>query len=114
YVLREARNLAAPQEKSFFHWELEFPDADGTCKFDVIIANPPYVGTQPSLAVLMLFDTARCRDIYSWLFELSLRLTKDSGTIGMIVPLSLMFSRDMKSLRNLLLEANANTYISAF
>ncbi len=116
HVLRETRHLADLARRCFFHWGLEFPDAviDGRCQFDVIIANPPYVGTQPNQAITVLYETAKCRDTYSWLFEQSLRLTKDSGTIGMIVPLSLMFSRDMKSLRNLLLEANANTYISAF
>ncbi len=54
HVLCESRRLATPAEKSFFHWELEFPDAvvDGRCQFDVVIANPPYVGTHPNQAIM--------------------------------------------------------------
>ena len=46
-TLQAAQRMA--NRKSFFHWELEFPNsvANGECTFDAIIANPPYVGARP-------------------------------------------------------------------
>src|SRR5260370_8674953 len=115
-LVREARNLAAPEEKCFFHWELEFPDAvvDGRCQFDVIIANPPYVGTQPNRAIIALFETAKCGDLYVWIFERALNVMSETCSIGLVVPLSLMFGRSQAPLRQLLLTSHLNLYIAAF
>jgi hypothetical protein len=115
-ILCEARTLA--EQEGFFHWEIEFPDAldngNERCLFDVVIANPPYVGKSPNQAIMELYKTARCGDLYAWFFDLSLQFTGEASRVGMIVPLSLTFSRDMKSLRMLLLQDDANTYISSF
>ena len=102
-VLREAREIAA--RESFFHWELEFPESvqDGACRFDCVIANPPYVGTKADAAINALYDTAPCGDLYAWLFEKSLRVLDVCGNLGTIVPLSLMFSRNFKTLRTAIL-----------
>src|SRR5205823_4457094 len=114
HILREVHKIA--ESESFFHWELEFPDTveDNKCKFDVIIGNPPYVGTSPNDTIITLYQTAKCGDLYAWLFELALKFARDDGNVGIIVPLSLTFSRDMRSLRILLIEAEADTYISSF
>jgi hypothetical protein len=116
YVLREARNLAAPEEMCFFHWELEFPDAvvDGKCQFDAIITNPPYVGTQPNKAIKNLFETAKCGDLYAWIFERALNARSERGSVGLVVPLSLMFGRSLAQLRQLLLTSHLNLNIAAF
>ncbi len=115
-TLRTARDLAHPDNQCFFHWELEFPDAvvDDKCQFDVIIANPPYVGTSPSQAISELYRTAKGGDLYAWLFERSLWMVAGTGNIGLIIPLSLMFSRQMKPLRKLLLQEEATLFISSF
>ncbi len=115
-TLYAARTLAHPNNKCFFHWELEFPDAvvDGKCQYDVIIANPPYVGTPPNQAILELYMTAKCGDLYAWLFERSLCMVEDTGNIGLIIPLSLMFSRQMKPLRKILLQEESVMFISSF
>jgi hypothetical protein len=116
HVLCESRRLATPAEKSFFHWELEFPDAvvDGRCQFDVVIANPPYVGTHPNQAIMTLFETAKCGDLYTWIFELALGLLGRAGTLGLIVPLSLMFSKSLAPLRELLLSGKLHLRISSY
>jgi hypothetical protein len=31
-------------ERAFFHWSLEFPDAAAAGGFDVILGNPPFIG----------------------------------------------------------------------
>ena len=115
-TLRTARALAHPDNQCFFHWELEFPDAviDGRCQFDVIIANPPYVGTSPNQAISELYGTAKGGDLYAWLFERSLSMVAETGNIGLIIPLSLMFSRQMKPLRKLLLQEEGTLFISSF
>lgn len=114
YFLREARSIA--KKNGFFHWELEFSDAvvDGQCQFDVIIANPPYVSTSPNQAILSLYETARCGDLFAWILEQSLHLLGNKGIIGMIVPLSLMFSRSFRQLRDLLLSRNLHLRLSSY
>ena len=34
----------ARDERAFFHWSLEFPDAAAAGRFDVILGNPPFMG----------------------------------------------------------------------
>jgi hypothetical protein len=116
YLLREARHLADSTRWCFFHWELEFPDAvvDGRCQFDMIIANPPYVGTQPTRAIIALFETAKCGDLYAWMFERALNVRSETCSIGLVVPLSLTFGRSQAPLRQLLLTSHLNLYIAAF
>ena len=107
--LRDARRIA--DEQRFFHWELEYPEAveNGRCAFDVIVANPPYVGTAPNTAISSLYETAGCGDLYGWLLERSLSLIGDTSRLGMILPLSLMFARGFASLRGLLLAAGSQS-----
>lgn len=99
YILQQAHRIAEREE--FFHWELEFPDSviNGECRFDAIVKNPPYVGTKANAAITALYETAKCGDLYAWLFEKALLLTQAEGNVGTVVPLSLMFSRDFKALR---------------
>ena len=114
YILSAAREIA--EEKSFFHWEAEFPDAmvEGRCQFHVIIANPPYVGTYANQAIMTLYETAKCGDLYAWILELSLHIITDTGYIGVIVPLSLMFSQQFKTLRTAILRRKGTRCFASF
>ncbi len=109
-----ARKIA--KDEAFFHWELEFPDAvvDGECRFDAVVANPPYVGTRANAAITVLYETAKCGDLYAWFFEVALRTTEGTGNVGTVVPLSLMFSRQTRSLRAAIVERSGAFYFSAF
>jgi hypothetical protein len=102
-ILQAARRIA--EENEFFHWELEFPDSvvGSECRFDAVVKNPPYVRTQANVAITTLYNTANCGDLYAWLFEKALQVASDTGNVGTVVPLSLMFSRDFKSLRTVIL-----------
>ena len=115
-VLYNARRIADHDHESYFHWELEFPDAvvEGTCRFDAIVANPPYVGTSPNKVITALYETAKCGDLYAWFLELALRLSGDNGGVGTVVPLSLMFSRQISSLRATILKYDGEAWYANF
>ena len=107
---------AAAERGGYFHWELEFPDAvaDGVCRFDCIIANPPYVGTKADRAIQTLYQTAPCGDLYAWIFERGLQMLAPGGSLGTIVPLSLMFSRSFKTLRAAILQRKGTARFANF
>ena len=107
---------AAAERGGYFHWELEFPDAvaDGVCRFDCIIANPPYVGTKADRAIQTLYQTAPCGDLYAWIFERGLQMLAPSGSLGTIVPMSLVFAGNKKTLRKALMNTSAEIKLAAF
>lgn len=113
-ILADARAIA--DEKEFFHWELEFPDSvvEGECRFDAVVANPPYVGTKADKAITALYETAKCGDLYAWILERAMTVCGDRGNIGTIIPLSIMFAGDKKYLRQLLLKEKAEIHLSSF
>lgn len=113
-ILSAARMIA--DENEFFHWELEFPDAvtDGACRFDAVVANPPYVGTKADRAITALYETARCGDLYAWIMEKALDVTERYGNVGIIVPLSLTFSRQFSSLRDIFLKRSGQHRFANF
>ena len=113
-TLIAARNIA--RDEGFFHWELEFADAvvDGRCFFDAVIANPPYVGVTPNRAVLALYRTAKCGDVYGWIVERGLKLTQNTSRVGVVIPLSVMFGKSFSSLREELLSLDLDARISSY
>lgn len=113
-LLSAAKALA--EKERFFHWELEFPDAvvGDRCQFDVVIANPPYVGTSPTQAISKLFTTASCGDLYAWIYERALQILEKTGSTGIVVPLSLAFAKAMTPLRKLLLAKGLHIFASFY
>ncbi len=113
-ILRRAREIA--NDKTFFHWELEFADAvvDNVCQFDIVAANPPYVAASTYSAVSKLYATSKCNDLYAWLMEKAFDLIGERGYFGTVVPLSLMFSRSFKSLRRIIVEQKGVVSIASF
>lgn len=111
-LVRQARQIAS--QNQFFHWELEFPDVlvGDKCEFDVIIANPPYVGVTPNKAIKAIYKTANCGDLYGWIYEKAIQIS--SGKIGMVIPLSITFSRSFTSLRKMLLSDNVKLELSSY
>lgn len=104
------------KDRGFFHWEVEFSDAvqDDRIAFDVVIGNPPYVGGAADAMIEALFATAKSADTYAWMVERALTLAGEEGSLGLIVPLSLTFSRQMTPLRSLILRSQADTRIASF
>ena len=80
-----------------FHWLAEFYgiiEEDGG--FDVVVGNPPYVSSQE---IHYTIREESFPDIYANMVIRSSSLVGQNGNCGMIVPLSVMFSRDYKILR---------------
>ena len=109
---RETINKAAKihNEKGFFHWDLEFPEAfvdlrGGRWKsrdeqgFDAVVGNPPYVNVKRGIKLdFSVFAKARYRlasgqwDMGELFYELALEaLLKTNRPVGLIVYQSLSF-----------------------
>lgn len=89
-----------------FHWFIEFHQIMEDGGFDVVIGNPPYV-VYPSKNVQYSLDahsyeTLATKNLYSFVFERSIRLAKPRSPIGLIVPLTALSSEKMPPLQNLL------------
>lgn len=85
-----------------FHWFSEFyaiTVARGG--FDIIIGNPPYVSTND--VSYPLVNKNNYPDIYALVFERCMELHTSDGYCGLIVPISITFSRDFAALRGKLL-----------
>lgn len=98
-----------------FHWLAEFYQIiQGNGGFDVIIGNPPYVvytkkdkTTNKSVSdkyELKGYKTLETNNLYSFVIERSFNILRNKDCIGMIIPISLTFSSDFKSLRKLIMD----------
>lgn len=100
------------QEKSFFHWELEFPELffeGGAPKdnpgWDAVVGNPPYgasFGLTEKDYIINNFETVAWRgESYIAFIELALNICCKNGYTSMIVPdtwMSLKFTEDVRAL----------------
>ncbi len=82
-----------------FHWFVEFYGIMAKGGFDVVIGNPPYVATKSIEYSLGRNVKHRYPDIYAYVLERSMQVTSKIGRCGMILPLSITFSRDFSELR---------------
>jgi hypothetical protein len=84
-----------------FHWFVEFYGiVHSRGGFDVIIGNPPYVAKRYIGYSVQDTYGDYFPDLYADVLVRSTHIAMRSGRMGMIVPLSLMFSEDFGGLRN--------------
>ena len=83
-----------------FHWFVEFFGIMSKGGFDVVIGNPPYVATKTLTYSLGRHLSSRYPDIYAHILQKSMQIASTVGRCGMILPLSITFSRDFASLRD--------------
>lgn len=116
---REAQQIA--EDKSFFHWELEFPEVffeEGVVKenpgWDCVIGNPPYitVGTDQLIDQKYFnecYDFAVYKtNTYLLLYEKALNdLLAMDRIIGFIIPNSLLSNSFLTPIRQLIYEKYA-------
>lgn len=81
-----------------------------------MIGNPPYISKSKveKKYKVISFKTSRCTDIYALVIEKSTSLVNHNGKCGMIVPLSLGFSADFESCRELIYSQYSVSWFSSF
>jgi len=99
-----------------FHWLVDFHRIMSGGGFDVVIGNPPYIAKSKVRKEygLLGYHTENCSDIYANVLERVTALLKHGGRTGMIVPLSLTFSGDFASLRDLIFKHYSANWFSTF
>ena len=95
-----------------FHWFVEFYGVMNQGGFDVVIGNPPYVKYKDIPYTFSRDGLDVFPDIYGDIVLRSTVLADQRGRCGMIVPLSVTFSRDFGSLRDRLLEWGTSWFSS--
>ncbi|MGB8346567.1 MAG: DNA methyltransferase [Ktedonobacteraceae bacterium] len=84
-----------------FHWFVEFYGIMQRGGFDVIIGNPPYVSARNIDYTLDNFP-GKFTDLYAYVLVRSFGLCHQDSRLGLIVPLSITFSEDFGTLREIL------------
>ncbi|SDC10092.1 Eco57I restriction-modification methylase domain-containing protein [Halanaerobium congolense] len=95
-------------KNKFFHWELEFPEVFSKGGFDISIGNPPYVNISSKDYGFLNLKTLKSRNLYSYMVEINLKNLNEYGVFGMVIPLSIVTSNRMSSLRDLITSASFN------
>ena len=80
--------------------------------FDLCIGNPPYVRIRSG--EFSDFSLANARNLFALFCELGLNLTRSSGLFSMIIPQSVMGSKDADILRDVFLEENGAVKFQVF
>mgnify|MGYP002656335809 FL=1 len=71
--------------------------------FDIIIGNPPYIEySKIKNYEIENFRTIKTGNVYAFMIEKSVELLRDGGTIGLVVPISIVSTIRMKKLRDFL------------
>lgn len=103
------------QTHSPFHWFIEYPEVFADGGFDVLIGNPPYVGTRKVKGYTFSgFETDDTPDIYAPCTERAAQVTRIDGRMTLILPISAQFGSDFASLRRVLEKRFEHLWISAY
>lgn len=101
------------QERLPFHWRIDFEQVLNDGGFDVIVGNPPYIENsnynKTDLVLIksvgkkskkpFLYHSKNCGNTHAYFTERSIKLLKDDGRFGFIVPLSLVSTHRMDEIR---------------
>lgn len=99
-----------------FHWYVDFFPLMAGGGFDAVVGNPPYIAASSIRRTYNVknYQTSDASDIYAWCLERIARLVSERGGTGMIIPLSLGFSRDFQTTRSLLYSEYQNNWFSSY
>jgi type I restriction-modification system DNA methylase subunit len=103
-----------------FHWKVDFGNVFATGGFDVVVGNPPYIedgnydsfdikvieslskvrkGKKGEKGKPLLYDSMNCGNTHAYFIERSIKILADNGKFGFIVPISLVSTDRMYSIR---------------
>jgi hypothetical protein len=99
-----------------FHWFAEFYSVMRNGGFDVIIGNPPYVEYSKINHQYQIVNlkTYKCSNLYAFITEKVLLISKYSTKRGLILPLSIISTKRMKSIQELLFDKKYIIWLSSF
>lgn len=99
-----------------FDWNMEFESIIKEGGFDCIVGNPPYIESSKIIGKYFIdnFETLKCGNTYSFATEKAINLLKDNGIIGFIVPISIVSTKRMNSIRNLIKRECSDIFYSSF
>lgn len=99
-----------------FHWFVEFYGVLKNGGFDVIIGNPPYVEYSKvrKSYTIQHYKTESSGNLYAFIIEQSSHLLAKGGMFGMIVPMSIVSTARVSSVRDLLLDQMKQLYVSNY
>ncbi|MFZ2422949.1 MAG: hypothetical protein WA029_17590, partial [Anaerolineae bacterium] len=97
------------------HWFVEFYGIMRRGGFDVVIGNPPWVEyrTVSDDYEVRGFETRSCSNLWAFVTERSLRLLSSVSGCGLIVPMSLVSTRRMSPVQQLL-KARGVSWLSSY
>jgi type I restriction-modification system DNA methylase subunit len=107
-----------------FHWKVDFGAVFENKGFDVVVGNPPYIEdgkyNESELKIIectkavnnngkweyseepLFYVSSDCGNTHAYFIERSLKLLKDEGKFGFIVPVALVSTERMNSIRKVL------------
>ena len=98
---------SAPPNLKPFDWETEAPDVMADGGFSMILGNPPYGAKLTSTERKLIkesYETRRSSDSSSLFVEKAVKMLKDDGILGFIVPKSLSYVVSWEPIREFLLD----------
>jgi type I restriction-modification system DNA methylase subunit len=112
------------KERNPFHWKVDFGTVFENEGFDVVVGNPPYIEdgnyNDSELEIIectkamqkktawkytnepLLYLSKDCGNTHAYFIERSMKLLKESGRFGFIVPVALVSTDRMSSIRKIL------------
>jgi len=105
--------------RTAFHWRIDFENVFAEGGFDVVVGNPPYIedrnynrtdleivkclkkarkGTR-EIRKPLLYSSMDCGNTHAYFIEKSIRLLKQDGRFGFIVPIALVSTDRMDDIR---------------
>jgi len=94
HAVAQGRAMAGSIAHPFFHWPLEFPDVFANGGFDVVIGNPPMLGSKRIKGALgdkyrefimcMFKPAGGLSDLCAYFFRRALDLLRSSGQFGLV------------------------------
>lgn len=119
------------EKRTPFHWKVDFGTVFENKGFDVVVGNPPYIengkynkfelkviectrvvnrnGEMEYTQEPLLFVSNDCGNTHAYFIERSIRFLKDGGMFGFIVPLSLVSTDRMQSIREFIHSHSSET-----
>ena len=119
-----------------FHWKVDFGAVFENKGFDVVVGNPPYIedgkynpqelkaiestvaqnnnGDWNYIDEPLLYASNECGNTHAYFIERSLEVLKDGGKFGFIVPVALISTDRMNSIREVIHSDSSSVYYYNF